>query len=226
MGQRRRIAVLGLYNSGSTAVAGVLHTLGVNMGPPFWAEFYEPCDLSWHLRRWWREPFAVEDVAMRQRVNCLRKWVELQECLGDAPVGAKHPLLSLCGPDLLDAWGEDTLFIWSYRSLEQSTEGLKRRRWWPGEEGKLQRRIWEALHEFEGSGARIWRIEWPRLKADAAWGARELADQVGIQPTAEQMEAAAAIVNPKKRTYESQNGVRRWLHGVLKSREGAGSGTS
>jgi hypothetical protein len=224
MGLRKRIAVLGLYNSGSTAVAGMLHALGVNMGPPFWAEFYEPCDLSWHLRRWWQEPLGSESVSMSQRVNCLRKWVELQECLEDAPVGAKHPLLSLCGPDLLEAWGEETLFIWSYRSLAQSVEGLKRRRWWPGQEENLQRRIWQALHEFERSGARVLRMEWPRLKADAAWGVRELADQIEIKPTPDQMLAAAAIVNPKKRTYESENVIRRWVHSVLRRRAGAGSG--
>ena len=226
MGQRKRIAVLGLYNSGSTAVAGMLHALGVNMGPPFWGEFYEPCDLSWHLRRWWGEPLLTEGAAKIQRIKCLRKWVELQECLGEAAVGAKHPLLSLCGPDLREAWGEETLFIWSYRSLEESTEGLKRRRWWPGQEENLQRQIWQALHEFERSGARVSRIEWPRLKADPVRGARELAARIEIEPTPEWIQAAVAIVNPSQRTYESENVVRRWLHSLLKSRERPGPGPS
>src|SRR6266576_4665725 len=35
-----RIAVLGLYRSGSTVVAGVLHHLGVDMGPPFYGGYY------------------------------------------------------------------------------------------------------------------------------------------------------------------------------------------
>jgi hypothetical protein len=226
MGQRKRIAVLGLYNSGSTAVAGMLAALGVNMGPPFWAEFYEPCDLSWHLRRWWQEPLLRESAPMSQRVNCLRKWMELQECLGHAPVGAKHPLLSLCGSDLREAWGEETLFIWSYRSLEASIEGLKRRRWWPGQEENMQRQIWQALHEFEQSGARVWRIEWSRLKADAVRAAHELASRIEIESKPEQIQAAAAIVNPSKRTYESENVIRRWFHGVLKSRVDTGSGMS
>lgn len=46
---RMRIAVLGLYNSGSTCVAGILDRLGVDMGAPFWASetdnYYE------HMRR-------------------------------------------------------------------------------------------------------------------------------------------------------------------------------
>ena len=73
MGAQARIAVLGLYNSGSTVIAGMLHRLGVNMGQPFWqtsadgaaCNHYEPYDLSWHLRRWWDEPRAVERAPRR-----------------------------------------------------------------------------------------------------------------------------------------------------------------
>ena len=58
-----RIAILGLFNSGSTALAGVLHQLGVNMGgPPFFKEFYESAEIARNLRRWWSEPELVETV--------------------------------------------------------------------------------------------------------------------------------------------------------------------
>ena len=52
-----RIAVLfGLYRSGSSAAAGVLHHLGVEMGAPYWMDNYESARLARRLRRWWHEP--------------------------------------------------------------------------------------------------------------------------------------------------------------------------
>lgn len=102
MGAATMIAVLGLYNSGSTALAGALHRLGVDMGAPFWRDsddrsprnYYEPWDLSCRLRSWWDEPEAREAVNQATRVAYLRDWRRRAgRCPG--PAGAKHPLLSL-----------------------------------------------------------------------------------------------------------------------------------
>ena len=126
MGDKARIAVLGLYNSGSTVLAGMLHRLGVNMGPPFWMSFpsdasdinfYEPYDLSWHLRRWWDEPRAVERVPAAERIRFLEHWAAAPGCVPPGPMGAKHPLLSLCGRDLIAAWGLDVRFIWAVAAV-------------------------------------------------------------------------------------------------------------
>lgn len=194
-----RIAVVGLYNSGSTAIAEMLHLLGVYMGgPPFWHpqdSHFEPYELSFHLRRWWDEPHIVETVSRDERVAYLGKWIELQEC-SSSIVGAKHPLLSLCGPDLREAWGDETLFIWSYRSLGESIEGVRRRGWFSGYEESLQRSLWNALHEFESSGARIEKINWAQAKSDPAWAARELVAITGITTESERIEAAAASIKP------------------------------
>jgi hypothetical protein len=35
------VAILGCYRSGSSLLAGVLHRLGVDMGSPFWGDYYE-----------------------------------------------------------------------------------------------------------------------------------------------------------------------------------------
>ncbi len=77
-----RIAVLGLYRSGSAAVAGILHHLGVNIGPPFFGEshpnsihdFYESAWLSQQLRIWWNEPNISEKASQRKRVKVLQRW--------------------------------------------------------------------------------------------------------------------------------------------------------
>jgi hypothetical protein len=184
-----RVAVLGLYNSGSTAIAGMLDILGVNMGPPYWCSwtselnFYEPYDLSHHLRKWWNEPYLTECVRSVQRTRFLRAWIQLQESTGAAHCGAKHPLLSLCGPDLLEAWGSGTRFIWAYRPLEDSIAGLERRNWFKGvDAARMQRQLWNTLHDFEHQhGAAMVRLLWPQIKRDPAWAVDQLCSLLGLQ---------------------------------------------
>jgi len=171
-----RFAVLGLYNSGSTALAGMLHRLGANMGPPFWensdddsaVNYYESYDLSWHLRKWWNEPRIAECVSSRHRIEFLKRWVNLQQCAGQAPVGAKHPLLSLCGPDLVEAWGAETLFFWSWRPLRESVAGLQRRGWFPG-------------HQLMGYADRLCPV--PLGCRQARMGSRQVRSSMGCPGT-------------------------------------------
>src|SRR5436190_16197088 len=106
-----RIAVLGLYRSGSTVVAGVLHHLGVDMGAPFYGGYYESDWVSKQLRVWWDEGGELQEkVQQSKRVKVLAEWMKEREASGARWVGIKHPLLSLCGEDLLQAWGEETRF--------------------------------------------------------------------------------------------------------------------
>lgn len=198
----KRIAVLGLYNSGSTAIAGVLHRLGVNMGPPFWRSsddndlhnFYEPVDLSWHLRRWWNEPGIIEKTDAADRIRFLERWIELQECTHPGPSGAKHPLLSLCGDDLITAWGADIQFIWSWRPLEQSIAGLQRRGWFPGYEESLQQQLWDALNDFDSRHSNIVRLDWTQVQSDPLEATRQLAALAGLERSDEQLLTAARFI--------------------------------
>ncbi|MCA9269019.1 MAG: hypothetical protein KDA41_11140, partial [Planctomycetales bacterium] len=203
---RKRVAVLGLYNSGSTAVAGMLHRLGVNMGAPFWQEnadnsprnFYEPSDLAWQLRTWWNEPRLATQAPAGQRIEFLRQWIVLQECARPSPAGAKHPLLSLCGEDLLAAWGDDVVFIWSWRPLAESIAGLKRRGWFPGMEEAMQTKLWESLGEFESRAGRIERIDWREVQADPVGTAQRLADLAGLAASPSYVDAAAQFIRTDK----------------------------
>jgi len=198
----KRIAVLGLYNSGSTAIAGVLHRLGVNMGPPFWRSsddndpnnYYEPVDLSWHLRRWWNEPGITEKTAAADRVRFLKGWIDLQECTHPGPSGAKHPLLSLCGDDLSTAWGPETRFIWSWRPLDQSIAGLQRRGWFPGYEESLQQQLWEAVNDFESRHGGVARLDWTKVQSDPLEATRQLAALAGLERSDDQLRTAAGFI--------------------------------
>lgn len=202
MSWARRIAVLGLYNSGSTGIAGMLHRLGVNMGPPFWmtsndragTNYYEPYDLAWHLRRWWDEPRAVERVPAEDRIRFLSCWAALQETVRPGPVGAKHPLLSLCGDDLVTAWGPRTRFVWSWRPLDESIAGLQRRGWFVGHAVALQERLWNTLNDFASRRGDVIELDWTRVKTDPTWAAQELASIAGIALSEERLQSAVGFI--------------------------------
>jgi hypothetical protein len=194
-----RIAVLGLYNSGSTAIAHVLHELGVNMGAPFWMcdddgapnNFYEPRDLAARLREWWDEPHVVERTKAVDRTNFLRCWIASK---GAGRAGAKHPLLSLCADDLVDAWGTTTRFIWCRRPLDRSILKLKSRGWFKGHEERLQNKLWEALSSFKSRHGAMEVLDWEMAKSDRERTARTLANLVEVDCSGAQLDAAARCI--------------------------------
>jgi hypothetical protein len=198
---RPPVLVLGLYNSGSTALAGALHRLGVDMGAPFWStsdedspgNYYEPWDLSDRLRVWWNEPTIREGVERPARVAYLAGWLAARSHRHRRPVGAKHPLLSLCGADVVDAWGGGTRVIRAWRPLDESVARLQARRWFPGAEVPLQRALWGAAEGF-CTGRPHLRVEYARLRADPAAVLAELVTFTRLAPTPEQMAAAVAFI--------------------------------
>jgi len=64
--------VLGCYRSGSSLLARMIHSLGVNVGPPFWCDHFEAADLSVELRSRWNEPQLVKSVPKDVRVEYLK----------------------------------------------------------------------------------------------------------------------------------------------------------
>lgn len=196
-----RIAVLGLFNSGTTALAGVMHRLGVDMGAPFWGNsddnspqnYYEPRDLSRHLRSWWNEPQLQETVDRSSRIAYLTNWIRLRELMHPGPVGAKHPLLSLCADDLVTAWGAGTVFLRACRPLDESIKRLKVRNWFPNHEEWLQRQLWQALERFCDRQLHL-SVEYRRLRNDTACVIEEVAAFAHLSPTTSQLTAAQAFV--------------------------------
>lgn len=196
-----RIVILGLYNSGSTALAGALHRLGVHMGEPYWYSsderaknnFYEPWDLACLLRYWWNEPDIRENTDRQTRIACLANWVRLRRCFYQSPIGAKHPLLCVCGDDLVTAWGVDTIFLRSCRPLEESIGRLRARNWFPQRGEALQRRLWQTMGEFCVRQPHL-SVEYRRLLSDPAAVLREIAAYAHLEPTASQFAAAEAFI--------------------------------
>lgn len=152
-----RIVVAGLYNSGSSALAGVLHHLGVDMGSPYWefqgkgGQTYEPYDLSCVLRHFWGEPVGEQRTATETQRTILRNWIRMRETVDESMHhGAKHPLICLSLNDLAVAWSDQPLvFLWSRRDLETSIRKLNERQWFrPEHADRIQRKLWHAADVF------------------------------------------------------------------------------
>ena len=113
---------------------------------------------------------------------------------GSGPVGAKHPLLSLCGPDLAAAWGKGlhvvsasgpSTSLWTDCSIEDGSRATKR---------SLQQKLWDVLHEFGRSHPGIVKLDCGRVRSDPDWAARELASLAQVGASAGQLKAAAEFV--------------------------------
>jgi hypothetical protein len=192
-----RIAVLGLYRSGSSAAAGVLHHLGVEMGAPYWMDNYESARLARRLRRWWHEPELEERFPPAERVRKLRDWISFLETGRATHVGAKHPLLSLCGADLAEAWGPAVRFIWTWRPLDASIASIRRTGWWPEPTGEnLQRRLWDEVNRFF-AGREHLRVDFSDMLGDPAREIRRIADYVDLRPDDDRFAAALASIRPE-----------------------------
>lgn len=192
-GEVKRVAVLGLYSSGSTATAGILYHLGAQMGKRFWGNYYEPQWLSAQLRRWWDEPRLRETIALSERVKLLKRW--MRDLSLDEPevVAAKHPLLTLCGPDLIQAWGKETKFIWTHRPLDKSIASLARRGWWPEHYVRLQEKLWEAANSFFTNQEHL-RIEFADVLKSPDEQVDRLIDYLGIDVSEQRRQRAIASI--------------------------------
>lgn len=202
-----RIAVLGVYRSGSTAVAGALHRLGVDMGPPFFEGFYESAGLSKQLRKWWDEPHLREKVSQAKRIRVLAQWIREREQGGARWMGMKHPLLSLCGEDLVQAWGPETRFIRCCRPLEDSIDSLKRLgRTVDG--AFLQGTLMAALDRFLARREHL-AVEFADLMSNPRREVERLMEYLQITADAERIESAIRFIEPGKRSkVETEQGEK------------------
>lgn len=207
-----RVAVLGTYLSGSSVVAGILHHLGVDMGGPFYGQYFESAELSQALRHWWSEPRLIAAMASRQRREHLKTWITYRQ-QRSAHVGAMHPLLSLCGPDIVAAWGEETQFIWCQRPIEDAIISLNRKGWWPDSE-RIQKRIYEANSEFFQNHPHI-AIAYRSIQTDPENQVLGLAKMLGLQPTVQQVEQSIAWLQGT--SYNQQNSTGSEVAMPLKS---------
>ena len=141
----------------------------------------------------------------RLMIGELHSWIQIRENhaerRGVRDVGAKHPILSLCGPELVQAWGADTKFIWSWRDFDESVARLQRRTAeggfgnFKGHEESAQRKLWDALHRFADSNPQVIRINWIEVKFNPEPFARLLASLCSEMPSEDKIMAATNCID-------------------------------
>ena len=199
-----RIAVLGVYRSGSTAVAGALHHLGVDMGPPFFEGFYESAGLSKQLRRWWDEPRLVEKVGQAKRVTRVGA-MDQGAGRGRGKVGRNEASAAVAmrrGPGAGVGAGDA---VHPLLPLEDSIDSLKRLgRTVNGE--FLQGTLVAGLDRFF-AGREHLAIEFADLMTNPRREVERLMEYLQITAEAERIEAAVHFIEPgTKSKVETEQG--------------------
>ncbi len=150
------------------------------------------------LRRWWDEPRLREKVKQAERVRILAEWIQERERGGARWVGMKHPLLSLCGEDLVQAWGPETRFIRCCRPLEDSIGSLKRL-------GRkvdgafLQGTLMAALDRFF-AGREHLAVEFTDVMGNPRRAVDRLMEYLQITADADKIEAAIRFIEPGRKS--------------------------
>jgi hypothetical protein len=156
------VAILGLFRGGTSVVAGVLHRLGLEMGPLLPGSehnprgFYEDISLRARLRQMWDEPHFLRRPGSAHQVAALREWrrsliAQQPGAPGMVPqmLAVKHPLLCLMGPQMIRSWGPATRFISIVRPMDQCLASLARVGWWqPQVCQTIQQRLWTTREAF------------------------------------------------------------------------------
>lgn len=177
-----RVAVVGLYRSGTSAIAGILDRLGVDMGAPYWFDFYESLELRALLIA--RHPF--------DKTAALRQWIKNRS--GDF-CGGKHPLLSFYVPELEQAWSP-VKFIWAKRKLQNAINSLAKQHWaTPATAPIMQQDLAKTLKKHFKTRQSL-QIQFTNLMKRPESQIRRIVQHLGLQPTKAQLAAALTFVKP------------------------------
>jgi tetratricopeptide (TPR) repeat protein len=200
------IVVLGPRCGGTSAVAGVLHHLGVFMGPDFtWT--YRELDQTWEdsrLSQLCRRAFNERSLQLQMDPGSfeakLRSWADehrdAARAAGRRP-GAKDPLLCIAMEFIRDACGPVVPVVVD-RPFEKIVASLNRLGWWKDEQERAESTAHLiAARDSALAGAATIRVDFEALRAAPAEVIRRLADQLGLEVTDAQIQAAtASVVKP------------------------------
>jgi tetratricopeptide (TPR) repeat protein len=193
------IVVLGTIGGGTSAVASVLHHLGVFMGTDFGASYRE-------LQQNWED--AEIGQLCRRAVNAksgqlqmephlfqekLRMWADnhrrAARAAGRRP-GVKHPLLCAAIDLLDDAWGPIVPVVVD-RPFAKVLATLKRLDWWPDEQDAVESTTHLlGARDLSLANAEKVHVDFEELRATPGPVIRRIADELGLEVTPDQLEAA------------------------------------
>jgi hypothetical protein len=197
------VAILGMYRSGASRVAGILHTLGVYLGEEFRRfphkysrRFFENRKLAQLCRRIYAEPMLDEVLSRPVRIGLLSEWGDQhrQEASNYGILaGGKHPILSLLGSELVEAWGESTRFIATHRNFEDAVSSLAECKWkWDRRAAEVaQRRLRDACDAFLSRRSHL-AVDAESVRSEPRKQVARIVEFLDIEVTQEQMDDAIA----------------------------------
>jgi hypothetical protein len=197
------IVVLGPRCGGTSAVAGVLHHLGVYMGTEF-SLAYRELNETWEdsgLRQLCFRAFSEPGDQLQLDASVfeakLRSWADYHRRaarLAGRPPGAKDPCLCLAMNFVRDAWGPVVPVVVD-RPFAKVVSSLNRLGWLPDEQERAEStaRLIAARDQALASATTI-RVDFEELRATPSVVIRRLAEDLGLDVTEAQVQAAADSV--------------------------------
>ena len=194
------IVVFGTIGGGTSAVASVLHHLGVFMGAEFGASYrelqqnWEDAGIGQLCRRAVNAKSAQLQMEPHLFQDKLKIWADghrrAARALDQRP-GVKHPLLCAAIDLLDDAWGPIVPVVVD-RPFAKVLATLKRLDWWPDErDGVESTTHLLAARDLSLADRSKVHIDFEELRATPVPVIRRLADELGLVVTPDQLEAAA-----------------------------------
>jgi hypothetical protein len=200
------IVVLGPRCGGTSAVAGVLHHLGVYMGTEFSAAYRELKE-TWEdsgLRQLCSRAFSEPGDRLQMDASVfeakLRNWAANHRHaarLAGRPPGAKDPCLCLAIDFIRDTWGPIVPVVVD-RPFVEVVSSLNRIGWLPDEQERAESTARLTAARDQGlAGVNSIRVDFEALRAEPAVVIRRLAEELGLEVTQAQVQAAAdSVVKP------------------------------
>ena len=197
------IVVLGPFCGGTSAVATVLHHLGVFMGAGFNWAYREPHE-TWEDSRLGSlcgRAFSVPGGQLQMDADSLkaelRSWADdhrrAAHSAGCRP-GVKHPLLCVAMDFILDACGPVVPVVVD-RPIEKVVASLNRLGWWKDEQERTESTAHLiAARDHALGGTAMVRVDFEELRAAPVVVIRRLADELHLKATDAQVEAAVQSI--------------------------------
>jgi len=200
------IVVLGPFGGGTSAVASVLHHLGVFMGSGFDWSYREPHE-TWEdagISQLCRKAFTVPGGRLQMNADSfrarLRSWADGHRHaarIAQCRPGVKQPLLCVAVDFIRDAW-KPMVPVVVDRPFENVVGSLNRLGWWTDEQERAEATAHLiATRDLALAGAATVRVDFEALRATPEDAIRRLAHELHLNVTDAQVEeAVASILQP------------------------------
>ena len=208
------VAILGIHSSGTSATAGLLWHLGVDLGDKLVGYYgsrpgkncgYEAIGLVGVVRKAVKWPETHHNMSDNIMKTALRRWYMHRQRTtaknGKLP-GGKHPLMCAMSKAFRDVCGDSLKVVHVNRPLEESIESFVKResRKYPADQLEAHQR-WLHLQkeEFLLEYPNHLTVEYSDLLSEPQEQAERVIEYLGLAPSEEQLKAAIRSVRPEKR---------------------------